>query len=660
MPALSAPGVQQYRAEIDGLRAIAVMAVVMSHAKLGVSGGFVGVDVFFVISGFLITSIIWRDLENNCFSFAHFWERRARRIVPALTVITLAVLGMGWFMFLPHDLKGLGASAAVQAMFVANFYYLLTINYFAADSSLLPLLHTWSLAVEEQFYLIAPFVLVLLHRCSGTRRMGIVLTLLIVGMLASLATSVVLLKWLPSATFYLLPTRAWELLLGSAIALFPAQWTPRHPLTRESASVLGLAGVVLPCFIYDGHTPFPGLAALPPCAGTGLFIWANSRISRNPSSTGIGRMLGSKPIAFIGSISYSLYLWHWPVLVFYTYFYADLGSTFESLGSIGNRLGLVALSFLLAILSWIFVETPFRDRRLCTGRTSLLLCSAMALVLVLGIGATIYQWDGIPSRLPIELTAGDATPDSFARDVCIDDIREDHLIEIGAPDASITVLIWGDSFAKVTLTCFDDYLKSKGMAGRAVSHSATPPVLGPFYSTDPHSLQREIREQNEAVFEYIKNNRIEHVVLLANWRGYGPEREYPLDYDSISIEEALSVTVKRLVDAGVRPWLIVQIPIPDFDVPRALAQRYFGRDITAYYRKADSRPALAQNAEETVEWLRAQGCRILDPGPYFLDPTRQFYMIEQDGIPLFFDWGHVTARGALLLVDMLRDNRFLE
>jgi peptidoglycan/LPS O-acetylase OafA/YrhL len=263
----------RYRPEIDGLRAIAVMAVVLFHAGLGVTGGFIGVDVFFVISGFLITSLIFKDLEAGKFSFTNFWERRARRIIPASVAMVFAVLIAGWFLLLPSDYAALGKSAAMHAAFAANFYFWRSTNYFSGPADELPLLHTWSLAVEEQFYLFVPLLLAGLFRLPKLRSRRVLLLLFGIGFVISLALSIIAVPRMPAAAFYLLPTRAWELLAGSIIAILPTVSLSR-PL-RELLCWTGFALILIPCFLYTKQTPFPGLAALPPCLGTALFIWVS-------------------------------------------------------------------------------------------------------------------------------------------------------------------------------------------------------------------------------------------------------------------------------------------------------------------------------------------------------------------------------------------------
>ncbi|HYK43019.1 MAG TPA: acyltransferase, partial [Thermoanaerobaculia bacterium] len=312
-----------YRPEIDGLRGVAVVLVVLFHAGFGCPGGYVGVDVFFVISGFLITSLIWKDLEGERFTFARFWERRARRIVPALVAVVAATLFAGWFLLLPADYERLGRSAASQAVFAANVHFWLTGGYFAPAAAEQPLLHTWSLALEEQFYWIVPVALFLVFgaRRFERRRSSMILAAIGCGIVSSFTLSVWGVAHHPSAAFYLLPTRAWELLLGSLVAFLPMRSQPSQGrAVRELAAIGGVALILLAAFGYRATTPFPGAAALAPCLGAALWIRSNGReTSASPAPTLAGSVLSRPLPVFVGLASYSLYLWHWPFLAFARY-----------------------------------------------------------------------------------------------------------------------------------------------------------------------------------------------------------------------------------------------------------------------------------------------------------------------------------------------------
>jgi len=335
----------KHRADIDGLRAVAVIAVLLFHADIGCSGGYVGVDVFFVISGFLITGLILKDLNRDRFSIVEFWERRVRRILPALALVVFSTLIAGWFLLLGRDFEALGKSVVAQVMLLSNVYFWRGSGYFARIGQDTPLLHTWSLAVEEQFYLLFPLLLIALRRLSPKALIPAIL--LFSG--ASFSLSVYWSYHNPNANFYLLPTRAWELLMGAFLAAYSARRASKRWLA-EILSWSGLFAILWSIFQYSPDTRFPGAAALLPCVGTAFLIQSN-----RDSLTSVGTFLATRPVVFVGLISYSLYLWHWPVLVFAEYW------TIERLPLV-HRVLLLLGSIGLAALSWKFVETPFRQR----------------------------------------------------------------------------------------------------------------------------------------------------------------------------------------------------------------------------------------------------------------------------------------------------------
>ena len=286
-----------YRRDIDGLRALAVLPVLLFHAKLGCPGGFVGVDVFFVISGFLISSLILKELDDGTFSLITFWERRIRRILPALTVVVLTCLVAGWILYLPEDFEMLGKSVIAQATLLSNvFFYrqgLVGGGYFAAASDTKTLLHTWSLAVEEQFYLLFPLLLLFLARYRRLFLAPTIAGLVVVSLVLSIVGS----YSYPQATFYLLPARAWELLLGSLLTLMRGRFA-LGGLLRETAGWFGISLVGYAMLFYGVDTRFPGAAAISPCLGAALIIFSSeSRLSF------VGRILSIKPVVFVGLIS---------------------------------------------------------------------------------------------------------------------------------------------------------------------------------------------------------------------------------------------------------------------------------------------------------------------------------------------------------------------
>jgi peptidoglycan/LPS O-acetylase OafA/YrhL len=371
----------RYRAEIDGLRAIAVLPVILFHAgHAAFAGGYVGVDVFFVISGFLITSILLREHDLSVTSIAVFYERRARRILPALFAVVAATLPFAWAWMMPHQLEAFARSLIAVPLFVPNFLFWRETSYFAPASELKPLLHTWSLGVEEQFYLIFPLVLPLLLRC---RRLTT--PVLALGLVASF----VLCEWAavaqPNANFYLLPTRAWELLIGTLVAVWSHGRTQEGPAAAsDTLAAVGLLMVVVATFSFDDATPYPSRWTLLPTIGTAFVILGTAGQGYT------ARLLSMRPLVGIGRLSYSIYLWHFPVLAF---------ARLRAPAPLTNEQALlcVPLIVLLATLSYFVIERPVRKMRMHRDRVflSAALASSMCVIAGFALAAT----DGAPGRL---------------------------------------------------------------------------------------------------------------------------------------------------------------------------------------------------------------------------------------------------------------------
>ena len=373
-----------YRREIDGLRAVAVLPVMMFHAGFeAFSGGFVGVDVFFVISGFLITSIIVAEKEAGAFSLVGFYERRARRILPALFVVMAACLPFAWFWLLPHDLKDFSQSVFAVSIFASNVLFWRESGYFDAAAELKPLLHTWSLAIEEQFYLLFPLFLMAAWR--GGR--GFVIWILLAATIASFALAQWGTYYTSAATFFLLPTRGWEMAVGALVALSDvrAKFVAVRSATRQAASLAGLMLLLYAIFTYDRATPFPGAYTLVPVIGTALLI-----VFATPATV-VGKLLASRPLVVLGLVSYSAYLWHQPVLAFARH--RVMGEPSDA-----ALMLLLGLSLALAFLTWSLVERPFRNRKRFT-RGQVFLGAAVGSLFFILLGLVGHAKDGFPGRI---------------------------------------------------------------------------------------------------------------------------------------------------------------------------------------------------------------------------------------------------------------------
>lgn len=440
-----------YRLDIDGVRAIAVLSVLLFHLGVpGVPGGFVGVDVFFVISGYLITANIVADVRGGSFSLLRFYDRRIRRIVPALTLVVLATLAAGYFILTPGDYAVLGRSAAYAAGGLSNFFFLRNTGYFNAAAETMPLLHTWSLGVEEQFYVIWPLLLVAALRVSALRVSArwprLVPALIGALILASFAYAVQKVGTNPKSAFYQPWTRAWELAVGGALVFIPAAWT--GAISTRLGDLLKLAGllaILAPILLLTAQSPFPGANALAPVLGTALLLLPTGAPTR------MARALALAPLPFVGRISYSLYLWHWPIIVLMRHYHN------------GERLDLawgvaaLVLSLLAAWLSWRFVEQPFRRMRPAPRLT--LGAGVLTAGVVAAVGLGLFFTGGLPGRVSPQLQALGSkdrmwdwacpqhVPDGPAKGLCA----------AGAPWASAgtRAIIWGDSHAEQLMPVLD-------------------------------------------------------------------------------------------------------------------------------------------------------------------------------------------------------------
>tara|TARA_R110000796_G_scaffold64770_1_gene149923 strand:- start:288 stop:2174 length:1887 start_codon:yes stop_codon:yes gene_type:complete len=368
----------KYRPEIDGLRALAVVPVILFHAGFEIfSGGFVGVDVFFVISGYLITTILIEDIENDRFSLLNFYERRARRILPALFFVMFVCIPFAWMWMLPTQMKDFSQSLVAVSLFASNVLFWRESGYFDAAAEEKPLLHTWSLAVEEQYYVLFPIFLFLAWRYGKNRVFWMIVVLATVSLLLS--------EWgwrnKPIANFYLSPTRAWELFSGSIAAFLVHK---RGVQKNNFLALMGLTAIVFSIFFYDESTPFPSLYALVPVLGVILFILYANR------ETFAAKLLGTKAFVGIGLISYSAYLWHQPLFAFARIKQIDHPST-TLMG------GLAVSSLLLAYISWRYIEKPFRQKGLIS-RNNAFFCSSIGMLLFVFFGVGGHLSEGYESH----------------------------------------------------------------------------------------------------------------------------------------------------------------------------------------------------------------------------------------------------------------------
>ncbi|EJM58786.1 putative acyltransferase [Pseudomonas sp. GM48] len=498
----------KYRSDIDGLRAVAVIAVLLHHLKAGLlPGGFVGVDIFFVISGFLITSQVFSEVKRNTFSLKGFYQRRINRIVPALATVLLATVIAGTFILSPVDLIRLNVSALLSLLGASNIYIWVKYgNYFAADASEAPLLHTWSLGIEEQFYVIWPLFIVLLYRLAPRY----VLPILAIGVVLAVGFSEYATGVFATAAYYLLPTRFFELMLGGLLGIYLHQPRVIGKLTAHGYALAGYLLIGFSLFALNPDSTFPGINALIPCLGAALLILAGSGDCHS-------RLLTSRPMVFIGLISYSLYLWHWPLIAFLNYVEIPI--------DLPVGVMLIATSILLSWLSWRYVEVPFRRNgaslrfaRVFTRRFAL---PALGLAVLAGLS---LQFNGFPQRFnpgvaaleamtlskPAEVRSGCHVPNALYKTEPNDHCR------LGATKEELDGILIGDSFANHFTGMVDILAKPNNIMLMDYTMDSCPPILG-FTAEMPAVYAAHCAKRNERVFSLIEQNKYRYVVLAAIW-----------------------------------------------------------------------------------------------------------------------------------------------
>lgn len=628
------PSTLRYRPDIDGLRAVAVLLVVLFHAGLEFPGGFVGVDVFFVISGYLITSLLLRDLQAGSFSIAGFYERRVRRILPASLVVTALVLALGWRWMLPSDFQWLGASAAAHVVGGANvFFWYRASDYFAGAATEMPLLHMWSLAVEEQFYLLFPVVLWACFRVPTFRRRRAMLGVLALIAVISFGVSVYEVSHAGQRAFYLLPSRAWELMLGAMVAALPLHLVGRGG--REAAAWLGVIAILFASLTYSPATAFPGLAAVLPCVGAALLIWAG-HVPEHVRTTSLARVLSWRPAVFVGAISYSLYLFHWPLLAFDAY-----RSVTPS--PMGHRLMLVGLAFALAIVSWAFVEQPFRKKRLLRSRPMLFSTAAVSAVALFVCGGAIWKREGVPSRFSQEIVELDnvrRTPLHLAQ-LTANDVKAERLTPMGDANqpGEPTVLLWGDSHAGALYPAFNAFYKSRGIKGVAATHSGTAPLVDYAAEADVDSRQATIA-YNHAVIDFIAAKRIRTVFLVNYWHRN-------IEMDGAALVGEMKRTIDAIRKTGATIYVVMDVPSYVIEVPRAMAfEKLAGRPLPGWRLTAEGHRQRLRLMYEIAEQFEAADCHFIDPTSFFAGRGDTRFAVSASGRPFYKDGHHLTPFGA--------------
>jgi peptidoglycan/LPS O-acetylase OafA/YrhL len=611
--------ISSYRADIDGLRAVAVLGVILLHAGFeSLRGGFLGVDVFFVISGFLVHQQVATRLEAKTFSLFAFYGRRIRRTFPALYLVAAICLIAGAIWLMPGDFNALSRSVIAAGLGVSNIFFATQTGYFDHSAITKPLLHTWSLGVEEQFYLVAPLIPFAIRHLSKEARCAVLFALFALD----LVFCIIVQHIIPDITFFMMPPRLWEFLLGSLVAegAFP---TLRRQWMAELAGALALAVLVASMLLISGEAAHPGLVTLAPCLATALLIHLGGT---SPSRA--NRLLGLTPLAFCGLISYSLYLWHWPIIVYAHYCDLTLTPTVYAIGAV--------LLFALSFLSWKWVETPFRDPASFFKQQSapILLCSLCGLT---AGSVFVIQDRGVPSRFTPEVAAVTSYYDyanrrdfregtcfittkygsarAFDRDLCLHlSTREPNYLLIGDSHGAHLWAGFSQVFAKINLL--------------QATASGCKPML------DTTGLRYCVDIINAALKDFVPHAKLDGIVFAAAWKLE--------DFDRL---KATIAYAKRFVPKVI---LLGDIPAHESDLPSLLGVSLI-----------EHRPEPVTDNLTLYPWLiDAQFRSAFDATTFvslvdILCPEHHCIVYAGKDIPLQFDTSHLTTEGSILVAKKL-------
>ncbi|MGH1404207.1 MAG: acyltransferase family protein [Alphaproteobacteria bacterium] len=610
---------QYYIPHIDGLRGIAVLSVLIFHLDKNIlQGGFIGVDIFFVISGFLITQIILRDLETDSFSFTTFYARRVRRIFPALFVMLIASFAAAIIFLAPEQYTYHFQSMRMAAGQISNFFFMAELDYFASENNSPALLHTWSLGVEEQFYLVWPLLLLACYKFlkPDTRYIPLIL----IGFI-SLIISEYLLSFDQMQAFYMLHSRAWELAIGGLIAfkILPEIKNKNQTNLLSSLGLFLIIGSV--SFIKEDH--FPGLYALMPCLGTALIIYSGKNVQGI-----VHKILSANVLVFIGLISYSLYLWHWPVIIFYqSYFGDDL--------DVITKCGLALTSLIFGYLSYKFIETPFRTMK--SSPVKVLIGGVLMIALLIVISNVFKKFSKASWRITAPIEEKVTRPNSWVKTCSAEDSAYDPICTIGPNKEKYEVLLVGDSHASHFIPVVLNWAKEKGLTVRLFMRGACKTW---------HD-NKETRLKNGKIDHYCMKLSQDFFTLL--------ETENSIEYIFLAQRKTMGNEVEKHSLKKIQSYqkLVYFLgAVPEFEkdpnncyirqhlLISSLVKNQSTEHKCREFDKDYVDKKLSQTNTLFVPYLKQIGIPYFDPYDYMAVPT------DKDGNFLYMDDNHINVYGA--------------
>jgi peptidoglycan/LPS O-acetylase OafA/YrhL len=634
-----------FRTDINGLRAIAVLLVVLFHFSIpGFSGGFIGVDVFFVISGYLMTAIIFNRIDKNTFSAIDFYLARAKRIIPALLVLCMVLLTIHWFIMTPSEYTELGEQTAAASLFLSNILFWQGSGYFDSSAHEKWLLHTWSLSVEWQFYILYPIGLLILIRLLGRKNIG--RYLLFAAVASYLLSAFLPIRW-QDAGFYLLPTRAWEMLAGGLIFLFPLRISQLHIRYWE---LIGLLLILVSGFLLSPMDRWPGWLGIFPVIGSALVIYANQQSSH---------FTNNWVMQHLGNISYSLYLWHWPFVVALHYFQLNENPVFILIG--------ILCSWVVALLSYRFVESPIRHWQFQKSRLKNISAYAIASFFIAGLAFSIILNKGIPSRLdPLVVIADSDRFNTNPRWQCnmtpLETLEWRRCI-YGNQTDKVALIVAGDSHSNAVITAAAESIPIN--LGGAVFLGADACPFTQNFKTTYYPACEEYNRENIA---WLKKNHINTPLLIVNritatLYGSNEETIRPV----VSYIKGISSNDPEYVDTFIKEYadLICEMakyhptyllePIPEMgvNVPNQLSRNirfHNNPEVKIPFNSYEQRHKLTKQLHQKL--THGCGVKILDPVPYLCDDN--YCYGSEEGRSLYFDDDHLSEFGNRRLIPLFQ------
>ena len=639
---------ESYRADIDGLRAVAVLLVLFYHIDWEVfKAGFIGVDVFFTISGFLITSILLKDMDNGTFTFLKFYKKRAFRLLPAYLFMLVITLVAFYYVLGPLAYSDFLVSALSSTIFASNFYFFFYHGgYFSTLVTELPLLHTWSLAVEEQFYLLMP--LLLLFWIKALKKKIPLVTfggLLIVGIVVSYYFT----NLNKNAAYFLLFARGHELLLGASLAIFLSKQRDHEPKLWFS-NLLFFSGIIVivgVSVILDTTRMFPGLLALIPCLASVAIIYAGI----NPKCFS-RKLLGAKYITQVGLLSYSLYLWHWPVIAGLKY----IGVEF----SIYVQFGVVVISLLMAIFSYKFVETKFRYSRFAQSNKALLAIYIFPALVLVCLIFYLPTTTSTTNQFIIAEKAHRSKPNKWRKECHSSLIQTEHNCILGEQNRiELDAVLWGDSHANHFAPFVDELMLNKKYRAMDITMGSCPPIL--FDKNTANFISKKCANKNEKVYELIKSSNVSQVYLAASWYGYtlqGESKSFS-EKRMKQVLEGLRSTLELLSKSNKQVIVFDTLARMPKDISSCLLKSIkFGsnaKNPACTFTRNGEQSMLSQLVYELVS--NYSNVVFVDINKFICEQEQ--CKTELNGIPIYRDSNHLNSISSRLLTKLYLSDRIL-